>query len=432
LAAKQTAALNRTQQATFLESLERELDGSLERDCLGLLLVQLRDFGRLNFAYGYRAMDAALAQIATRLVGAFDRRIPVVRIGTRKFAILLRGLKGESHASLAAKKVQRLGEKPLEIGGPRLRVDVVQGIALYPAHASTAEGLLRCAEAALSVAGEREEPIVVYTPTAASELAQRHEVDNALADALEVGRIEPYFQPQIDIRTGAPSGAEALLRCRDDRGAFIAPELVVRAAERTHRLAELTAAVLDSSLRHATEWPVGGRRLSVNLSTESLKDRDLVPSIRAALGIWGWPPGALTVEITETAMMGEPRTCFSTMRQLRDLGVRVAIDDFGTGYSSLAYFKDIPANELKVDKCFVLNVSDDEADRKIVETVIGLAHAFGFKVVAEGVESAPCLETLRRMDCDFAQGHVVGRPMSSAAFAGWLERHDRLNADARA
>jgi EAL domain-containing protein (putative c-di-GMP-specific phosphodiesterase class I) len=160
--------------------------------------------------------------------------------------------------------------------------------------------------------------------------------------------------------------------------------------------------------------------VSINVSTPSLLDPDFVATVASAASIWNRPLETLTVELTETTIMESPEQSLATMRRLRELGARVALDDFGMGYSSLAYFRDIPANELKVDKSFVLNMLTHAADRAIVDTVIKLAHAFGLSVVAEGVEDARILEALRELRCDVAQGYFYSRPLAPTAYTEWL------------
>jgi diguanylate cyclase len=385
--------------------------------------VELLDLGRLNAFLGYSGGDRLLAEFATRLSTGFGSRTRVVRIGTRKFAIVLSGLRGSAHGLLAARKVEQLVEPSIEIDGHSVALAVAQGLAIYPQHAASADELLRCAEMALDDASTGDRGFAVYDGAATTELQATFLVETAFVDALANGRIEPWFQPQLDLKTGRVIGAEALLRCRDWNDELLAPERVIEAAERLRRLDELTWIVLSESLRRGADWPapVQPLRISVNLSATTLRDVELVDRVRNALSLWGVNPQRLTLEITESVFMDEPDRCFETMRRLRELGVRVAIDDFGTGYSSLAYFRDIPASELKVDKCFVGDMLRDVASRRIVQAVIDLAHGFELDVVAEGVEDEPTLEALRSMGCDLAQGYLVGRPMPAADFVRWLQ-----------
>jgi diguanylate cyclase (GGDEF)-like protein len=410
------ASLNRMGQAAFLAALDADIAAARP---LGLLLVRILGLAELNLRLGYGNVDAVLAVFAERLSEGFPRD-KVVRVGAARFAIVLEDLKSEAHALLAANKVQRLAAARLAVDGTSLTLTVAQGAALAPAHGRRAEDVLRCAEQALEVAAGRRDGAVLYSADDAAGRNKLAEIDGELSLALDGGGIEVAFQPQIDVASRRIVGAEALLRCRGSAGTFLPPELVIRSAERTGRLALVTAAVLNTALRYAAEWPDRSQGLSINVSTPSLLDPDFVAGIESAAKIWGRPLDRLTIELTETTIMDSPERSFTTMRRLRALGARVSLDDFGTGYSSLAYFKDIPANELKVDKSFVMNMLRHEADRAIVDTVIKLAHAFGLRVVAEGVEESAILDALSDLRCDFAQGYFFSRPLAPPAYAAWL------------
>jgi diguanylate cyclase (GGDEF)-like protein len=416
-ATRRVVPLNNTRQAAFLDDLANAISCSAEP--LGLMLVQLRGVGDLNHALGYRAVDGILADFGARLAEGFNTRSKVVRIGPARFAVVLGALPSGAHALLAANKAQRIAEAPFDTESGPVKLDVAQGIALFPQHASGAEDLLRHAEDALESAKQRTNAVVLYDPETLSGQSELHRIDVELGHALEHGRLEVVFQPQVDLRSGRPTGAEALVRCRDREGASISPELLVQSAERTGRLRDMTAAIFNTAMRYAAEWHERDFALSLNASAHSFKDVEFVPSLLTALKIWNRRPDALTIEITESVFIDEPKMTFATMRRLRDLGVRVSIDDFGIGYSSLSYFRNIPANELKVDKSFVLGMLEHAADREIVRAVINLAHAFGLEVVAEGVEDQATLATLRAMQCDKAQGFLIGRPMPPAAFNEW-------------
>jgi diguanylate cyclase (GGDEF)-like protein len=418
VSAVRSAQVNRTDHAAFLRALDDLLESTSLMGPVGLVLVRLRHFDRLNARLGYAAGDAVLSAVATRLTSSFSRNAHVMRIGASKFAVVLRGLKNRSHCLLAASKIERLSEKPVDVSGQKITVDFTQGIAIYPEHADSAEQLLQCAEAALNAAAALNDSLAVYSPTRDEGMRRSEQIESTLARALGESGIEPYFQAQVRIASGERCGAEALLRCRDASGAFIPPETLIQAAERTGQLGQVTSTMLNAALRYAANWPrsPGGNRVSVNVSAQSLKDPELCDSVASAMRVWGTTAEDLTIEVTESALMDDPGRSFDTLRELRRLGVRVAIDDFGTGYSSLSYFKNIPANELKVDKSFVFTMLEDSADRKIVETVINLAHAFGLEVVAEGVEDEATYELLSELSCDVAQGYLIGKPISSGDY----------------
>ncbi len=418
--------LNRTDLDTVLDTLDEAIAQSTLSDTqqtVCLLLVQLRNFTRLNLSRGYEIGDAAVTELGKRLAGQLGDRSRVMRISAGKFAVILFGLKTGAQAILAARKIERLAADRLEMDGDKLRLDIAQGMALQPENASSAEELLQRAEMALAAARDKEDFFATYSDEMSEKLRSSSHVESSLLDALADGGIEPYFQSQIDLRTGNPCGAEALLRCRDKSGAFLNPEAVVDAAERSGKLLQLTSIILNVALRHAADWPRdrGQQRVAVNISAQSLREPDLVDLIASCLSIWGTDPDDLTIEVTENALIDEPEKCFDLLRRIRDLGVRVAIDDFGTGYSSYSYFKDIPANELKIDKAFVLNLTTDLSNQKIVRSVIALAHAFDLEVVAEGIEDEETYDLLREMGCDTGQGYWIGKPQKADEFLHDLE-----------
>jgi diguanylate cyclase (GGDEF)-like protein len=417
------SVVNRTEHSAFMSALEQEVAQSNHGgEPMGLLLVQLRDLSRLNVTLGYEGGDRVLSELATRLAAGFGPRARVMRIGARKFALTLRGLKGGEHALLAARKVEQIADAPIEIAGRNVPVPVTQGLALCPDHGTSAAELMRHAEAALANAGESDSSISLYDGSETTRIRASMLIEEVVLDALGEGLVEAWFQPQVSIADGRVLGAEALLRCRGWDGEWLAPDDVIAAATRLRRMDDLTGVMLHAALRRTAEWHAERfpLRASVNISAVTLRKPDLVEQIADALNVWSVAAPDLTIELTESVFIHHPEQSFETMRRLRELGVRVAIDDFGTGYSSLAYFRDIPANELKVDKSFVIGMLADSASRRIVQAVVDLAHAFDLEVVAEGVEDQATLGALAAMGCDLAQGYLVARPMPADDFLRWL------------
>lgn len=427
-AAGATNPVNRTDTAAFVAFLDETLSLAGRRsESIGLLLVQMTGLERLNMSLGYDGGNHALAELASRLHAAFGGKARTLRIGARTFAVVLGGVKGSEHALLAARRIEQLASRPVAFDGRQLSLRIVQGLALFPEHGRDGAELLRHAEAALTSAADNDTIVELYDGSATSRIRASLVVDEAVGVAMREGLVEPWFQPQVSLRERRIVGAEALLRCRNVDGSFIDPEQVVEAATRLRRLDEMTVMMLNASLRRAAEWQshVPGLRVSVNVTAQTLRRAELVEQVRQALSIWSVPAPVLTLELTESVFMDHPQQCFDTMRELRDLGVRVAIDDFGTGYSSLSYFRDIPANELKVDRSFVADMLNDEASRRIVRAIIELAHGFGLEVVAEGVEDADTLRALGDMRCDLIQGYFTGRPMPAADFTQFLASRGR-------
>jgi EAL domain-containing protein (putative c-di-GMP-specific phosphodiesterase class I) len=219
------------------------------------------------------------------------------------------------------------------------------------------------------------------------------------------------------------TGCEALMRWNRPEAGNVPPEIFIDVAEMTGQIDPLTRFAFHRALRQLGEWPkaLGPLGVAVNVTPSIVCNPELVDAIQGAAGLWSVPLERLTVEVTENALMVDRERSHRVLTALRELGVRVSIDDFGTGYSSLSYLKQLPADELKIDKSFVMNMLADPADARIVEQVVALGHSFGLEVVAEGVESAEVAAKLAAMGCDYAQGYHYAKPLPPAEFPGWLQ-----------
>jgi EAL domain-containing protein (putative c-di-GMP-specific phosphodiesterase class I) len=241
------------------------------------------------------------------------------------------------------------------------------------------------------------------------------------------------YQPKVDPRSGVVLGAEALCRWRYD-GAPVSPDEFIPLAERSGIIHRLTLQVLETALHDCAAWRRAGHHLSVavNLSPRILTDETLVDAVRHALKLTGMPGTALTLEITENAVMNDPANSIRTLHALRSLGVALSIDDFGTGHSSLGRLAALPISEVKIDKSFVRHLTTDRNRRAVTDASLQLGHALELVVVAEGVEDAAEYEYLRQNGCDAIQGYYVSRPLRSRDFAAWLdERHMHLSRGVR-
>lgn len=421
------STLNRTDQSAFLATVHRAvIEAGREGRTLGLVLLQLDNMNRINTTLGYSAGGSLLSQTAKRLSDNMQSHDQVVPIGTRKFAILLTRLMNEDHATLAANKIVRTVGEPIDLGGRRTAVDCSMGIAVFPNHTEDAEGLLQRAELALVKAEQSQAPFHVYSPGQTTQVAALWGLENELDLALDQGDVTVHFQPKVRLRDLRPVGAEALVRWYSERRGHVPPPMFVKVADETGRIQALTRLVLSQSLRYASEWPqrFGPLSVAINVTPNVLQDADFVSVIADVAAIWGADAGKLIIEVTESAVMQDPQTSFRVLHELRALGVRISIDDFGTGYSSLAYFRNIPADELKIDRSFVASMTEDRASQRIVQTVIDLAHNFDLGVVAEGVETQQQLEMLLGMGCDRAQGYLFARPAENKQFVEWLDTYE--------
>jgi len=243
--------------------------------------------------------------------------------------------------------------------------------------------------------------------------------------SLKNGEIINYYQPKYDLRSGRAVAVEALVRWHHPERGFVPPDLFITLAEETGRIRELTLDVLSRAIQDQAWLADRGHTLdfAVNLSGRLLHDADI---IQAIIDIAAPAAGCVTMEVTETAMMAQPEKAIALLLQLRSAGIGVSIDDYGTGLSSLAYLKNIPADELKIDRSFVTHLDASREDDLLVRSTIALAHSFGLKVVAEGVESRQTLDVLRSMGCDLAQGYHMARPMPLGPLAELLESNPCL------
>jgi sensor c-di-GMP phosphodiesterase-like protein len=243
-----------------------------------------------------------------------------------------------------------------------------------------------------------------------------------LDSAIQRGEMVMHYQPKVRLSDLRPIGAEALMRWNSSSRGTVSPDIFIPIAERTGQIKKLTMWALNTALRQSSEWQHDWGKLSVavNLPGELATQRDLPDLVESALRLWGKDNIQLVLEITERSLMDRVHG-FDILAAIRALGVEISIDDFGTGYSCLAYFRDIPADELKIDKSFVTRMLTDRASADITSLVIDLAHRFGLTVAAEGVEDSATLDALRASGCDIAQGYLLGKPMPPAAFQEWLQ-----------
>jgi diguanylate cyclase len=243
-----------------------------------------------------------------------------------------------------------------------------------------------------------------------------------LRQAIEQDELTLHFQPKVDL-TGGLAGVEALVRWRHPQRGVVPPDQFIPLAEHTGLIKPLTRWVLEAALRQCRAWLAGGREIpvAVNVSMHDLHDTGFPNTIAGLLASNGVPARCLRVEITECAIMADPARAQEVLERLRALGIGVAVDDFGTGYSSLAYLKRLPVDELKIDRSFVRHLAEDDNDRAIVRSTIGLAHDLGLNVVAEGVEDQAAWDLLGRFGCDLVQGYFVSRPLPAAELVHWLE-----------
>lgn len=393
---------------------------------LALLQLDLDGFKELNDTLGHAAGDELLVAVSRRLEAVIPGTL--ARLGGDEFAAIV----PEGHdAREVAEAVGAALHAPVEIDGLAVAVNASVGIACFPQDAHDARELARRADVAMYDAKRLGTVVAGYTAEHDEHSLDKLALAADLRSALEREELWLAFQPQVDIATGRISGAEALIRWRHSTRGEIAPGVLLPIAERTGLMPQLTLWVLDRAVEQAAQWRRGGLdvRVAVNVSAIVLVDATLPDLIAETLQRHALTPDNLVVEVTEDAVMRDTSRAIDILGRIKASGVDIAVDDFGTGQSSLEQLKNVPADELKLDRTFVLGMADDPHDAAIVGSVVGLGRAMGLRVVAEGVETPAVWQRLADLGCDVAQGFGLARPMPAAQFERWAREptdHARL------
>lgn len=398
-----------------------KLQKELEKQCriaqqkgtaIALLMLGLDRFKEINDTLGHRIGDRILQLFGERLRFLLREGDMVARLGSDEYAILQPGL-GQEEAIFTARKLLDEVVRPFQVEQINLYVSCSIGIAIYPSHATTPAELTRYADIAMHVAKQMKTGYALYD--------RKHDTNNILhlslatdlRHAVQQDSLQLNFQPQQFVHNGEYAGMEVLLRWNHPVHGFVSPEEFIPIAEQTGAIHSITLWVLENSFKQIRRWIKAGRDpglVSINISVFNLQARDFVETLADMLKKWDIDAKKIMLEITETAMMADPVNARNTLEKINQLGLKIAIDDFGTGFSSLAYIKQLPVQELKIDKSFVSDMIYNENDAVIVHSTIDLAHNLGLKVVAEGVENADISEQLKQLNCDVIQGHHYGKP----------------------
>ena len=373
---------------------------------LAVLYLDLDGFNQINEEHGHLVGDQILRKIAQRWNRVIGDRGILTRLGGDEFIALLSPVTETSEAqSVAAELLQSLS-RPIRLQSKEFTISVSIGISCFPEDADDVESLIRYADEAMCQVKEAGK--------------NGYQCYNMLKDiieirkALEEDQFRVYYQPQIDTVTGKVSGLEALIRWQHPARGLLAAGEFISQAERMNLVSQLDAWMLSAVCKQLKRWQEAGfppLPVAVNISMRTflkLKVSELIARILRETGI---ESHLLVVEVTESWMMQHPKETIQEITRLKEQGVTVALDDFGTGFSSLNYLKQLPIDVLKIDKSFVRSIAADDRDMRIVQAIVDLAHHLGLKAIAEGVENLEQVNLLRRMDCDYSQGYLFGRPV---------------------
>ena len=402
----------------FMDRLEQALRRTKRRRGrkVAVLFVDLDRFKVINDSLGHDVGDLLLVLVSERLRRCLRPEDTSARFGGDEFVALLHEVGDPGEAIKVAARIADELRKPFVLEGRELFVEASLGVALGDANTSSPEGLLRDADAAMYRAKHEGSDYRMFDPAVYAWALRRLELEHGLRRATEGEGLVVHYQPIVDLQSSEAWGVEALVRWEHPERGLLGPAEFVPLAEECGLAIPVDERVLEEGCRRAKEWQeedLSARPLmvSVNLSARQLRRPDLAKTIERVLGETGLEARCLSLDITEAIYVDTLEENTAALEQLRNMGVRISIDDFGMGYSSLSYLKRLPADVLKIDRSFVAGLGEDTRDAAIVGMIIDLAHTFGMKVVAEGVENWEQVELLRGMGCDLAQGFCFSEPM---------------------
>lgn len=414
----------------------RVLFGDRLRQCLhaaerehrsfAVCILDLDNFKDVNDSLGHAIGDLILQAASVRLRESTRAADTVARLSGDEFALILNRVGGPTDAEAAGTKVVLALRQPYHVEEHVLHLSASVGIALYPDHGRTAGQLLRHADMALYQAKAAGGNGLAHFEIAMSQrMSRRKQLESELRHALEHGGFQLLYQPQVELRDHAVCGAEALLRWHHREEGWVSPDEFIPVAEACGLIVPLGHWILDTVCRQARSWHEAGLpaiRMSINLSPVQIRRPELPEVVAATMQANRLDPSALELEITERMLMDDTTRTRTTLERLRALGIGLSLDDFGTGVSSLSFLKRFPIDRIKIDGSFVADIGNAAENDALVKVMISLAHSLGMQVIAEGIENRTQIEFLDAHGCDQAQGFHIGRPMSPAAFAEWVQR----------
>lgn len=390
---------------------------------LALMILDLDHFKFINDAHGHHIGDIILRIVAERLTGAFASNATVSRQGGDEFMILLPEIESPEQARIAAQAAIDVVSATITVEGADFHIGCSVGISVYPDDALTREDLMRHADSALYRAkSDGRNRLSFHSASIEHMLVQRSRTGRTLRAALDNGRVEVHYQPQVDLSKQTVDTVEALVRLRDDTGQLIAPSEFIAYAEETGLIIPLSRAVLADACQQINRAQALGHGLhvAINVSIVQFAQPDFVDSLCEQCKTHGVEPSCIEIEITEGLLMRDADNLRGVLDQLRLHGFRVALDDFGTGYSSLAYLSQLPIDVLKIDMSFVSRLTTSRQCVSIATAIIQLGKSLHMGLIAEGVETQEQVDLLLAMGCKTMQGYFYSKPMPADELMAWL------------
>lgn len=379
---------------------------------VAVILLDLDNFKAVNDGWGHNYGDQLLGDVANRLTAVLRQNDTVARLGGDEFVMLLSDLGHLEDVGQVADKITQVFSEPFSVGGNEVFASASLGVTVFPVDGEDVTSLLRNADVAMYRAkSEGRGGIRYYTRDLNTLMRENLLLQTYLRRALEDGLLQLHYQPQIEMATNQICGVEALLRWSHEELGEVSPARFIPVAEASGLIVPIGTWVINTACCQIKDWENSGipTKVAVNLSVHQFLRGNLVDVVTSALAASGASPNLLELEITESALMDDPKAAVRALKELENLGVTIAIDDFGTGYSSLAYLKTFSLHKLKIDRSFVKDVAHDADDAAIVRGLVSLAHSLGMKVVAEGVETEEQRAVLARLGCNAFQGWLYSR-----------------------
>ena len=402
---------------------EAQFDAARPRKGI-VAFIRLKTVSQINSAHGFRVADALIKQTADRLRSFTDGGAFIGRIKRGLFILFFPDADAAEFSARTVPRFTAALQAAYDVNNLALVCPINLGFASYPSDGNSLDDVVNAADAALQMAIERDEPVAFFDKSVDNVLSMYYRLEPQLREALREGQFVNFYQPKIDLQTGAIAGVEALIRWMHPQRGMVPPMEFVPALEAIGLIGEVGLQAIRRALADWNGWRAAGLlapRIAVNVAAAQLRHEGFARELREALQTSGADASALGVEVTESILIGNMEHAIEVLTEVRGLGIPVAIDDFGTGYSSLAYIVTLPIDEVKIDRAFIKKITADPAYRGIVNTCISLAHNLNLRVVAEGVEIEGQAALLKQLGCDQAQGFLYSPPVPADQLARMLQ-----------
>lgn len=405
----------------FLDRVEQMIHAAHRKGGrVAVLLVDIERFKNVNDSLGRPVGDLLLKQIAAWLIKQVRDESLLARVEADHFAIVVPEVRQDGDLTkLFNKMADALLAEKFKLHNVKLRISAKAGVAIFPDDGGDAEALIRNAEAALKRAKETGARYLFHTKAMTESVAHKLEMENRLRYAIDHEEFVLYYQPKVDLGSGKVVGAEALIRWNDPQSGLVAPGQFIPVLEETGLIYEVGRWALRQAIADYLRWRAKGFeavRIAVNVSPLQLRDPAFVEGVRQKLSVDPNAAGGLELELTESMIMEDLNRSIASLKSIRSLGVKIAIDDFGTGFSSLGYLSKLPVDTLKIDRSFIIDMTDNPEGLALVSTIINLAHGLNLAVVAEGVETEEQQRLLKLLKCDEMQGFLFSKPLPVEVF----------------